>query len=187
MLTGWPDIDVRARALWAFSRERGLELRSRKDSPDRGASPLTPDAEVVGRSVERGQHPLDGVLSSVHHGLPFCRLAKLRELVLQVFILKCTSHFRCTQGRISESRGTMVHTFHSDEKQERLQEKLRDELGPLICGQLDQSSGIEDILVNEDCRIWVKRTGSAFEQIGELAGRQSRGAMMTLPRCRRRP
>ena len=74
----------------------------------------------------------------------------------------------------------MVHTSHSDEKQERLQEKLRDELGPVICGLLDQSSGIEDILVNEDCRIWVKRTGSAFEQIGELSGRQSRGAMMTI-------
>ena len=74
----------------------------------------------------------------------------------------------------------MVHTSHSDEKQERLQEKLRDELGPLICGLLDQSSGIEDILVNEDCRIWVKRTGSAIEQIGELSGRQSRGAMMTI-------
>jgi len=57
----------------------------------------------------------------------------------------------------------MVHTSHSDEKQERLQEKLRDELGRVICGLLDQSSGIEDILVNEDCRIWVKRTGSAFE------------------------
>jgi type IV secretion system protein VirB11 len=74
----------------------------------------------------------------------------------------------------------MVHTSHSDEKQERLQEKLRDELGPLICGLLDQSSGIEDILVNEDWRIWVKRTGAAFEQVGELAGRQSRGAMMTI-------
>jgi len=81
---------------------------------------------------------------------------------------------------MSESRGTMVHTSHSDEKQERLQEKLRDELGPLICGLLDQSSGIEDILVNEDWRIWVKRTGAAFEQVGELAGRQSRGAMMTI-------
>jgi len=52
--------------------------------------------------------------------------------------------------------------------------------GPMICGLLDQSSGIEDILVNEDCRIWVKRTGSAFEHIGELASRQSRGAMMTI-------
>ena len=81
---------------------------------------------------------------------------------------------------MSESRRTMVHTSHSDEKQERLQEKLRDELGPLICGLLDQSSGIEDILVNEDWRIWVKRTGAAFEQVGELAGRQSRGAMMTI-------
>src|SRR6202051_5139497 len=69
---------------------------------------------------------------------------------------------------------------HSDEKQERLREKLRDELGPVIVGLLDQSSGLEDILVNEDSRIWVKRTGSPFEQVGELPSRQSRGAMMTI-------
>ena len=46
---------------------------------------------------------------------------------------------------------------HTDEKQERLQEKLRDELGPVIVGLLDRSSGLEDIIVNEDSRVWVKR------------------------------
>src|ERR1700691_282689 len=69
---------------------------------------------------------------------------------------------------------------HSDEKQERLREKLRDELGPLIVGLLDKSSGLEDIIVNEDSRIWVKRTGSSFELVGELSSRQARGAMMTI-------
>jgi Flp pilus assembly CpaF family ATPase len=69
---------------------------------------------------------------------------------------------------------------HSDEKQERLREKLRDELGPLIVGLLDKSSGLEDIIVNEDSRIWVKRTGSSFEHVGELSTRQARGAMMTI-------
>ena len=69
---------------------------------------------------------------------------------------------------------------HSDEKQERLKEKLRDELGPVIVGLLDRSSGLEDIIVNEDSRIWVKRTGSPFEQVGELSSRQARGAMMTI-------
>ena len=69
---------------------------------------------------------------------------------------------------------------HIDEKQERLREKLRDELGPLIVGLLDKSSGLEDIIVNEDSRIWVKRTGSSFEQVGELSSRQARGAMMTI-------
>jgi hypothetical protein len=63
---------------------------------------------------------------------------------------------------------------HSDEKQERLKEKLRDELGPVIVGLLDRSSGLEDILVNEDSRIWVKRTGSPFEQVGELSSRQAK-------------
>ncbi len=58
----------------------------------------------------------------------------------------------------------MNQDSHSDEKQERLKEKLRDELGPVIVGLLDRSSGLEDILVNEDSRIWVKRTGAPFEQ-----------------------
>src|SRR5260370_11948724 len=69
---------------------------------------------------------------------------------------------------------------HSDEKQERLREKLRDELGPVIVDLLDRSSGLEDIIVNEDSRIWVKRTGSSFEQVGALSSRQARGAMMTI-------
>src|SRR5258708_20460312 len=68
----------------------------------------------------------------------------------------------------------------SEEKQERLREKVRDEVGPLIVGLLDRSSGLEDIIVNEDSRIWVKRTGSSFEQVGELPSRQARGAMMTI-------
>src|SRR3984893_12759577 len=74
-----------------------------------------------------------------------------------------------------------MHTdAHSDEKHERLRDKLRDELGPVIVGFLDRSSGLEDIIVNEDSRIWVKRTGSSFEQVGALSSRQARGAMMTI-------
>ena len=74
----------------------------------------------------------------------------------------------------------MNQDSHSEEKQDRLKEKLRDELGQVIVGLLDRSSGLEDILVNEDSRIWVKRTGSPFEQVGELSSRQARGAMMTI-------
>ena len=74
----------------------------------------------------------------------------------------------------------MYPDAHNDEKQERLREKLRDELGPVIVGLLDRSSGLEDIILNEDSRIWVKRTGSSFEQVGELSSRQARGAMMTI-------
>jgi hypothetical protein len=53
----------------------------------------------------------------------------------------------------------MHQDCHSDEKQKRLSEKLRDELGQPIVGLLDHSTGLEDIIVNEDSRIWVKRTG----------------------------
>lgn len=50
----------------------------------------------------------------------------------------------------------------------------------MIAGLLDQSSGLEDILVNENSRIWVRRTGSPFEWAGKLPSRQARGAMMTI-------
>ena len=74
----------------------------------------------------------------------------------------------------------MHQQLQIDEKQDRLTEKLRDELGSIVVGLLDRSSGIEDIIVNEDARIWVKRTGAAFEQVGTLPTRQARGAMMTI-------
>src|ERR1700761_7390903 len=74
----------------------------------------------------------------------------------------------------------MQTNAHGEEKQERLREKLRDELGPLIVDLLDGPSGIEDIIVNDDSRVWIKRTGSAFEQIGKLHQGQVRGAMMTI-------
>lgn len=74
----------------------------------------------------------------------------------------------------------MHHEANSDEKQDRLREKLRDELGELIVNLLDNSSGLEDIIVNEDSRIWIKRTGKAFEHVGLLSTRQARGAMMTI-------
>ena len=74
----------------------------------------------------------------------------------------------------------MNQDAHIDEKQGRLKEKLRDELGSLIVGLLDRSSGLEDIIVNEDSWVWVKRTGAIFEQVGELPARQARGAMMTI-------
>ena len=79
----------------------------------------------------------------------------------------------------------MDNAAHSDEKQGRLKEKLRDELGPLIVSLLDHSSGIEDILVNEDSRIWVKRTGLSFEQVGGLPTHHARGAMMTIASMQR--
>ncbi len=79
----------------------------------------------------------------------------------------------------------MYQDHHIDEKLERLRQKLRDELGPVIVGLLDRSSGIEDIVVNEDSRVWVKRTGCAFQQMGELSSRQIRGAMMTIASMQR--
>ena len=47
----------------------------------------------------------------------------------------------------------MHQDSRTDEKQKRLSEKLRDELGPVIVGLLDHSTGLEDIIVNEDSRI----------------------------------
>jgi Flp pilus assembly CpaF family ATPase len=78
-------------------------------------------------------------------------------------------------GLMVDLREPMNQDSHSDEKQERLKEKLRDELGPVIVGLLDRSSGLEDILVNEDSRIWVKRTGSPSSRLASFPAARREG------------
>jgi hypothetical protein len=67
VLTGWPDIDVRA------PRIVGLEERNPGKNGLDGAirqagehSPLAQDTEVVGRCVESAEHPFDSVSGSIH-------------------------------------------------------------------------------------------------------------------------
>jgi type IV secretion system protein TrbB len=72
-----------------------------------------------------------------------------------------------------------------DEKFGRLVEKLRYELGDTICELLDGDRRVEDISLNPDGLLWVKRTGSPFEMCGSLAPGLAQGAMMTVASMRK--
>ncbi len=54
-----------------------------------------------------------------------------------------------------------------DDKQQRLQTKLRSEMGPVILGALNDSAVIE-VLLNADGLLWVERMGHPMEQAGEM-------------------
>ena len=72
-----------------------------------------------------------------------------------------------------------------DEKFGRLVEKLRYELGETICGLLDGDRFVEDISLNPDGCLWVKRTGTPFERCGRLTAGLAQGAMMTIASMRK--
>ena len=64
-----------------------------------------------------------------------------------------------------------------EEKQRRNLEKLRNELGPVICTALDDPEVIE-IMVNPDGRIWLDRTRSGMEHTGKKLTRARRMAAL---------
>ena len=72
-----------------------------------------------------------------------------------------------------------------DEKFCRLVEKLRYELGDTVCELLDRDRRVEDISLNPDGALWVKRTGAPFERCGSLAPGLAQGAMMTIASMRK--
>ncbi len=67
----------------------------------------------------------------------------------------------------------------SDELQRRLTEKLRRELGPMICGYLVDPDVIE-IMLNPDGTLWIDRLGSDMEQVGTMSGIQAEALMGTV-------
>src|ERR1022692_1873737 len=54
-----------------------------------------------------------------------------------------------------------------DEQHQRLEVKLRRELGDTVLRLLDDNL-TEDILLNPDGSLWVKRMGHGFSRIGEM-------------------
>ena len=54
-----------------------------------------------------------------------------------------------------------------DEHQQRLETKLKRELGDQILGSL-RDDRTEDILLNPDGLLWVKRMGEGFTRAGEI-------------------
>lgn len=66
-----------------------------------------------------------------------------------------------------------------DEQHQRLEVKLRRELGDQILRLLDDNL-TEDILLNPDGSLWVKRMGHGFSRVGEMSAAQAASALGTI-------
>ena len=66
-----------------------------------------------------------------------------------------------------------------DEHQQRLETKLKRELGDQILGSL-RDDRTEDILLNPDGLLWVKRMGEGFTRAGEIPAPQAASALSTI-------
>ena len=70
-------------------------------------------------------------------------------------------------------------TLIQDEQHQRLEVKLRRELGEQVLRLLDDNL-TEDILLNPDGSLWVKRMGHGFSRIGEMPAAQAASALGTI-------
>ncbi|HLN25024.1 MAG TPA: P-type conjugative transfer ATPase TrbB [Patescibacteria group bacterium] len=61
----------------------------------------------------------------------------------------------------------------------RIEEKLRRELGPQICGWLDDPAVIE-IMLNADGALWVERLGAGMDRCGSMPAAQAESLMATV-------
>ena len=59
----------------------------------------------------------------------------------------------------------------NDEQHQRLEVKLRREFGDLVL-RLLADERTEDILLNPDSSLWVKRMGDGFARVGEMSRSQ---------------
>lgn len=66
-----------------------------------------------------------------------------------------------------------------DEQHQRLEVKLRRELGEHVLRLLDDNL-TEDILLNPDGSLWVKRMGHGFSRVGEMPAAQAASALGTI-------
>src|SRR3954454_2038180 len=74
----------------------------------------------------------------------------------------------------------LAHTVvTSIDQQARLEAKLRRELGELVLPSLSNER-TEDIVLNPDSRLWVKRQCEGFECVGEMPPAQAQSAMGTI-------
>jgi type IV secretion system protein TrbB len=72
-----------------------------------------------------------------------------------------------------------------DEQHQRLEVKLRRELGEQVLQLLDDDL-TEDILLNPDGSLWVKQMGQGFSRIGEMPAAQAASALGTIAAWRER-
>lgn len=65
------------------------------------------------------------------------------------------------------------------ESDRRLREKLRRELGPVVCALLIDPAVVE-IMLNENGLLWVERQGEPMQKIGTMAASQAESVMATI-------
>jgi type IV secretion system protein TrbB len=72
---------------------------------------------------------------------------------------------------------------HQDDQQTRLEGKLRRELGEAILRLLGEED-VEDILLNPDSSLWVKRRGAGFVPAGDMKPVTAASALGTVAALR---
>jgi type IV secretion system protein TrbB len=66
-----------------------------------------------------------------------------------------------------------------DEQYTRLESKLKRELGEIVLDLLSQD-GTEDIVLNPDSTLWMKKIGQGFQQVGAMPPAQAASALNTI-------
>jgi Flp pilus assembly CpaF family ATPase len=74
---------------------------------------------------------------------------------------------------------TSFAVVQNEEQRQRYEAKLKRELGDLVLKHLADAR-IEDILLNPDSVLWIKRMGEGFALAGEMAPAQAASAMNTI-------
>jgi len=74
---------------------------------------------------------------------------------------------------------TTLTLTHCEQQQVRLETKLRREFGETVVGLLAQDD-VEDILLNPDSSLWVKRQGSGFVPCGSMSPPAAASALGTV-------
>src|SRR4051795_10356837 len=69
--------------------------------------------------------------------------------------------------------------LHNDQTHQRLEVKLRREFGDLVMGLL-LDERVEDIVLNPDSSLWVKRMGQDFTKVGAMAAETVLSALSTI-------
>jgi type IV secretion system protein TrbB len=70
-----------------------------------------------------------------------------------------------------------------DEQHQRLEVKLRRELGEQLLKLLSEER-TEDVILNPDCSLWIKRLGERFTRVDTMAPQQALTAMNTIAASR---
>src|SRR4051794_25375021 len=114
----------------------------------------------------------------------------LHTLAAKFFVRNSTRRKPCLVKGLTPRTAELYHgsrTFHMttvaavahDEQHARLETKLKRELGETILGLLADGR-TEDILLNPDSSLWVKRIGEGFVRAGEMATTTAMSALSTI-------